>query len=416
MARLATDDGRACLKIVSRNAPNQTIQLLVIANPAVTARFYSVSGEVKYDMTDGSGYLEMWNGFGTNRYFAPGRSERPGRCGKSLESPTRGPLFCSLTGAEPPDAPTQLDLNLVLNGRGEVLVGPLKLVQYPQDKSVEGILGPAAGAVEKKASVRPTPVTVDGRSCLKVENTTGLPVQIPLAVLTNPAVTGRFYSVSGEIKYDGVERGRLFGNVECLPQRTIFLARAGTRRPDGQDQPHFGMAVVLLPFDRKAIGEIPTQLEINLALPGRGTVYVGPIKFGENPEWNKYPDSAGIADVVRQELYSYGWWSFLIAWKATRTGLPLILLLACLTGWLAHKGKARGFVMAATGAGSALGVLAALAAVAAPVAGQPWWVWFPAGFFAMLLLAIFPLQRWRYRKRYGALELRRMASLDQLRV
>jgi len=34
----------------------------------------------------------------------------------------------------------------------------------------------------------------------------------------------------------------------------------------------------------------------------------------------------------------------------------------------------------------------------------------------MVLLAIFPWQMWRYRRRYGALELRRMASMDQLRV
>jgi hypothetical protein len=94
----------------------------------------------------------------------------------------------------------------------------------------------------------------------------------------------------------------------------------------------------------------------------------------------------------------------------------LNLVLACVTGWLAHKGMARRFVMAATGASSALGVVAALAAVLAPVAGQPWWVWFPAGFFGIVLLAIFPLQMWRFRRRYGALELRRMASMDQLTV
>ncbi len=415
LAGLATDDGRACLKIVSRNSPNQTIQLLVITNPAVSARFYGVSGEVKYDMTDGSGYLEMWNGFGTNRYFTRALGETgPMRkiAGKSDWRPFLLPF--DRRGAS--NAPTQLDLNLVLNGRGEVLVGPLKLVQYPQANSVQEILFPAAGAAEKEATVRPTPVTVDGRSCLKVENTTGLPVQVHLATLTNPAVTGRFYSVSGEIKYDGVEGDGYLEMWSVFPSGRYFSRGLEPAGPMGKISRTSGWKPFLLPFDSKGVGEKPTQLEVNLALPGRGTVYVGPIKFAENPEWNKYPDSAGIAAVVRQELYSSGWWSFLIAWKATRTGLPLILVLACLTGWLAHKGKARGFVMAATGAGSALGVLAALAAVAAPVAGQPWWVWFPAGFFGIVLLAIFPWQMWRYRKRYGALELRRMASLDQLRV
>ncbi len=172
----------------------------------------------------------------------------------------------------------------------------------------------------------------------------------------------------------------------------------------------------LLPFDRKGVGETPTQLEVNLILPGRGTVYIGPIKFSENPEWDKYGNAAGTAAVVRRELYSYGWWPFLAAWKVIRTGVPMLLGFACLIGWLAHQGKGRRFVMAATAFCSALGVVAALATIVALAAGQPWWVWFPTGVLGLVLLAIFPQQMWRFRKRYGVLELRRIASMDQWRV
>src|ERR1700728_94300 len=58
---------------------------------------------------------------------------------------------------------------------------------------------------KEQPTLRPVTVTVDGRSSLKVENTNGLPVQVALATLTNLTVTGRFYSVSGEVKYDRVE-------------------------------------------------------------------------------------------------------------------------------------------------------------------------------------------------------------------
>ena len=201
-----------------------------------------------------------------------------------------------------------------------------------------------------------------------------------------------------------------------FPSGRYFSRGLGPSGPMGKISRSSGWRPFLLPFDRKGIVERPTQVEVNLSLPGRGTVYIGAIKLSENPEWNKYPDSFGIADVMRQELYSYGWWPLGTGWKATEAGVPLILGLACVAGWLAHKGKARRFVMAATGFGATLGVMAAVAAVAAVAAGQPWWVWFPTGFLGVVLLAIFPMQMWRYRRRYGALELRRMASMDQLRV
>lgn len=439
LAELANGDGRACVKINSTNQARRAIPLLSITNPAVTARFYAVTGEVKYDMTEGSGYLEMWNGFETNHYFTRALGEI-GPLRKISEKSGWRPFILPFDRSGASNTPTRLDINLVLNGRGEVLVGPLKLVQYPEAKSVQEILFPAAGAAEGVATLRPTPVSVDGRSCLKVENTTGLPVQVHLATLTNLAVTGRFYSVSGEVKYDRVEgdgylemwsvfpSGRYFsrglepggpmGKISRTSGWRPFLLpfdRKGIGKENAQIEHHV-VNGILLRFDQKGIGEIPTQLEINLALARRGTVYIGPIKFSENPEWNKYPNEASIADVIRQELYGSCWWPLVTAWKVTRAGLPLIVVLACVTGWVAHKGKARRFVMAATGAGATLGVMSALAAIAALAAGQPWWVWFPAGFFGIVLLAIFPLQMWRYRKRYGALELRRMASMDQLTV
>jgi hypothetical protein len=268
----------------------------------------------------------------------------------------------------------------------------------------------------KSATLRPTPVTVEGRSCLKVENSSGFPVQVALATLTNVAVTGRFYSVSGEVKYNDVEGDGYLEMWSVFPSGRYFSRGLEPVGPMGKISRTSGWRPFLLPFDRKGIAEMPTQLEINLVLPGRGTVYIGPIKFRENPEWNQYPNAAGVADVVRLELYSSGWWPLFAAWKVTRIGVPVILALACLIGWLARRGDARRFVMATTAVCSTLGLVAVLATVVALAAGQPWWVWFPTAFFGLVLLAIFPLQMWRFRKRYGALELRRMASMDQLRV
>ncbi len=269
---------------------------------------------------------------------------------------------------------------------------------------------------QETGSLRPMPVTVDGRSCLKVENSGGLPAQVALETLTNITVTGRFYSVSGEVKYDGVEGDGYLEMWSVFPSGRYFSRGLEPFGPMGKISRSSGWRPFLLPFDRNGTPETPTRLEVNLILPGRGTVYIGPIKFSENPEWNKYGNAAGTADVVRRELYSNGWWPLLTAWKLARIGVPVILGLAGLIGWLAHQGKGRRFVMATTAVCSMLGVMAALLTVVAAAAGQPWWVWFPTGLSGLLLLAIFPLQMWRFRKRYGALELRRMASMDQLSV
>jgi hypothetical protein len=294
-------------------------------------------------------------------------------------------------------------------------VVPGSWAELLNDRSFAGVV-PMADSAQETVSLRPAPVTVDGRSCLKVENSDGLPVQVALATLTNVAVTGRFYSVSGEVRCDGVEGDGYLEMWSVFPNGRYFSRGLEPSGPMGKISRTSGWRPFFLPFDCKGTGEKPAQLEINLVLPGRGTVYIGPIKFSENPEWNKYPNASGIADVVRRDLYSYGWWPLFTAWKVTRVGVPVILGLAGLIGWLAHQGKGRRFVMATTGVCSTLGGMAALAAVVALAAGEPWWVWFPAAFFGLVLLAIFPLQMWRFRKRYGALELRRMASMDQLRV
>ena len=139
LAELAAEDGRACVKINSTNQARTAIPLLSITNPAVTARFYGLTGEVKYDMTDGSGYLEMWNGFGTNRYFTRALGE-VGPMRKIIGKSAWRPFILPFDRSGASTAPTRLDINLVLNGRGEVLVGPLKLVQYPEAKSVQEIL------------------------------------------------------------------------------------------------------------------------------------------------------------------------------------------------------------------------------------------------------------------------------------
>lgn len=90
-------------------------------------------------------------------------------------------------------------------------------------------------------------------------------------------------------------------------------------------------------------------------------------------------------------------------------------LLGCLgaaAGYLAPRGKARGFILTAFLCFGALGVAAALAGVAAMLAHQPYAVWYSlllVGFlFGVLGFALRPA----IRKRYREAEQRRMQAAD----
>ena len=125
-------DGRIASMI--KNDTDEPLQqlLLRIEKPPITAKRYAITGEIKFENVQGSGYLEMWSVFENDRYFS-----------RTLGAPGSGPM-AQITGTSdwrefslPFDstgtagAPMQLEICLFLPARGTVFIGPLKLVQYP---------------------------------------------------------------------------------------------------------------------------------------------------------------------------------------------------------------------------------------------------------------------------------------------
>src|ERR1700722_4702230 len=49
-----------------------------------------------------------------------------------------------------------------------------------------------------------TPVVIDGREALKIENTNDAPLQLTLLTITNPPIKAFLYALTGEVKYDSV--------------------------------------------------------------------------------------------------------------------------------------------------------------------------------------------------------------------
>lgn len=133
-----TLDGRTVLKIENLKDEPLLARLLTIEKPPISATNYAVSGEVRFENVQGKGYMEMWSNFQEGRYFS-----------RTLGDPGSGPMS-QLAGTSgwreftlpfdrsgTTNAPTRIEVNLFLPGRGVVYVGPLKLIEVGQDTSAQ---------------------------------------------------------------------------------------------------------------------------------------------------------------------------------------------------------------------------------------------------------------------------------------
>jgi len=145
-------DDRTALKIENANDAPLHVTLFTVKAPKIAAQRYAVQGEIKYGGVHGDGFLEMWNyfppvkpGLPEGQYFSRtlGESGEMGKISGASDWRTFSLPFDS-TGTS--GAPTRLQINLVLQGRGTVWIGPVKLVQYGSEKSLSWFYGSAPHA------------------------------------------------------------------------------------------------------------------------------------------------------------------------------------------------------------------------------------------------------------------------------
>jgi hypothetical protein len=144
------------LKVESRTPTPSTVTVLTIDKPSIAGPRYVLRGQVRYDNIEGSGYLELWNYFPNGgQYFSRTLADQ-GPMGK-LQGTSGWREFVlpfDATGAPPP---TRLVMNVVLQGRGTVYLGPLQLSDEKGSASagaydsttsrLAGMAGGIAGAV-----------------------------------------------------------------------------------------------------------------------------------------------------------------------------------------------------------------------------------------------------------------------------
>ncbi len=248
--------------------------------------------------------------------------------------------------------------------------------------------------------------TIDGKSTVRITNTNDTALQVQLLKIQKPPIAKTLYAITGEVKYEGVqgdgylEMWNYFAPLKPggLPEVGAFSRTLGTAGEMGRLTGTSAWRKFMLPW---ASGP-PTRLEINLFLPGRGTVYLGPLKLVEYAG-NSFNAAIGSSNA---------WWSDRGAGLIGAIGGGVIGCLGSLLAWLASKGKARAFVLGTLKILIGMGAAAGIAGVIALLTSQPYAVWLLLLLFGVLLVAILLLRLRQYQRQYRNVELRRMASVD----
>ncbi len=225
------------------------------------------------------------------------------------------------------------------------------------------------------------------------------PTSLHLLTIEHPPVAGPGYVVAGQVRYEGVEGQGYLEMWTVFPDGQRFFSR--TLAPQGPLATLHGESSwrrFELPFDLSGALQAPSRLEINLVLPGRGTVWLGPMQL------QSWTGASGTT--------LGGWWSERVgALFGVMLGSSLGVV-GALIGVLGGRGKARRTVLALLVGVIAVGACLVLVGAAAVASSQPRHVWYPllalGGASALIGLVLLPAMR----RRFAADELRRIDALD----
>jgi hypothetical protein len=142
-------------------------------------------------------------------------------------------------------------------------------------------------------------------------------------------------------------------------------------------------------------GASPVRLEIDVVLPGAGTVELGPI------------------EIVPLSGAAEAWWSDRAAGFVGGTLGAAIGIFGALIGWLVARRRARGFVLAAMKVCVMIGAMCIAVGLAALGMSQPYAVVYPLVLTGTILAVVFGGLFSGAKRAYADRELRRMRAMDQ---
>jgi len=225
------------------------------------------------------------------------------------------------------------------------------------------------------------------------------PMSFHLVTIERPPVTGPAYAVTGQVRYQGVEGQGYLEMWTVFPDGERFFSRTlGAQGPLAALHGESNWRRFELPFELSGASQVPSRLEINLVLPGRGAVWLEPLHVQQ---------LAGPAGTVQG-----GWWSARVGTLVGAILGSFVGVVGAIIGVLGGRGRARRLVGALLVGMIAVGGCLVLAGAAAASSSQPRYVWYPllviGGASGVIALVILPAMR----RRYAADELRRIEAMD----
>ncbi|MFO8071292.1 MAG: hypothetical protein R6V85_05385 [Polyangia bacterium] len=135
-ARMIAGEGEAAervLAVESEGPDGVECTLLEIQEPGISKTTYALVGRVRSEKVEGGGYLEMLSHFsGRGPFFS--RGVEGGGPARHLEGSQQWRTFVlpfHIVERPETDRPEKIELGVELPGRGRVLLGPVRLVEYP---------------------------------------------------------------------------------------------------------------------------------------------------------------------------------------------------------------------------------------------------------------------------------------------
>jgi hypothetical protein len=234
---------------------------------------------------------------------------------------------------------------------------------------------------------------IDGNALVSANGSGGL---FPLIAVDAPDLGRVGFSVRGRVRYTDVAGSGYLEMWSVFADGGRYFSRTlGTEGPMAAVTGTSDWRPFELPFFLEGAAP-PSRLEINVVLPGSGTVEIGPlevVRLAEAGSGAWLPDRAiGVAGAALGSA---------------------IGLLGALVGVLVSRNRGRGFVLPVMTAASVLGAVLIAASVAAIPAGQPPGVVFLLFLSGVILAAVFGASLPRVRRAYAEAELRRMRAMDQ---
>ena len=229
-------------------------------------------------------------------------------------------------------------------------------------------------------------------STVRVESPSGGGT-FPLAVIDHPPVDGAGYSIWGKIRYTDVQGAGYLEMWSVFPGGRYFSRTKDTEGPVARISGNSDWRIFEIPF-RLRDGVPPSRLEVNLILPGTGTVWIDALQLVG------YPSERS------------GWWSARAGGIIGGVGGSVIGMLGALLGTLTARRRGRGFVLGAMLTLTVIGAGLTLVGGVAVITKQPYAVYFPLLLAGAIMAVVFGNGRRTARRAFEDAELRKMRALD----